>query len=79
MSSIGMNPPQELIRIGYDGGGVNSPEIDVAQVYMYDGAITLAEHITLFDATKTPFLPPTPVPIQNSNVGGRSFNKGING
>ena len=79
MAAIGINPPQQTIRIGYDGGGVNSPEIDVAQVYMYDGAITLAEHITLFDNTKTPFLPPTPVPVQNSNVGGRSFNKGLNG
>ena len=79
MASIGINPPGQLIRIGYDGGGAARPEIDVAQVYMYDGAITLAEHITLFDNTKTPFLPPTPIPIQNSNVGGRSFNKGLNG
>ena len=79
MASIGINAPSQYIRIGYDGGGAARPEIDVAQVYMYDGAITLAEHITLFDNTKTPFLPPTPVPVQNSNVGGRSFNKGLNG
>jgi len=79
MAAIGMNPPQQLIRIGYDGGGPAQPEIDVAQVYMYDAAISLADHITLYDATKTPFLPAAPVPIQNSNVGGRSFNKGLNG
>jgi hypothetical protein len=35
--------------------------------------------VSLFDNTKTPFLPAAPVPIQNSNVGGRSFNKGLNG
>jgi hypothetical protein len=79
MAAIGMSPPQQLIRIGYDGGGPAQPEIDVAQVYMYDGAITLAEHITLYNATKSPFVPAPPIPIQNSNVGGRSFNKGLNG
>jgi hypothetical protein len=79
MSAIGMNPPQELIRIGYDGGGVDTPEIDVAQVYMYGQALTLQDHIDLFDATKSPFIPPGPIAIQNSNVGGRSFNKGLNG
>jgi hypothetical protein len=79
MSAIGINPPQQLIRIGYDGGGVDTPQIDVAQVYMYGQAITLQDHIDLYNATKTPFVPAPPIPIQNSNVGGRSFNKGLNG
>jgi hypothetical protein len=79
MASIGINPPSQLIRIGYDGGGVNSPIIDVAQVYMYGQAINLEQHTDLFDATKSPFVPPAPIATQNSNVGGRSFNKGLNG
>jgi hypothetical protein len=79
MSAIGINPPQQLIRIGYDGGGVNTPVIDVAQVYMYGQALTLQDHIDLYDATKSPFVPPGPIATQNSNVGGRSFNKGLNG
>ena len=79
MASIGINPPSQLIRIGYDGGGVNSPIIDVAQVYMYGQSFSLAQHTSLFDATKSPFLPPAPIATQNSNVGGRSFNKGLNG
>ena len=79
MTTIGINPPQQTIRIGYDGGGPDSPRIDVAQVYMYGQSLSLAQHTSLFDATKSPFVPPAPIATQNSNVGGRSFNKGLNG
>jgi hypothetical protein len=62
---------------GYLHNGLNG-KIGYAEFYA-GTALTNGAINTIYNTTQPNFYPVVPIPIQNSNVGGRSFNKGING